>query len=265
MFILSVTDEKGTLSKAVAANPSCVPTLTISGGAFFAVFGMFIYHSYLVSFYLTTSEEIKGYWSPISSNRVSKSPFTHGNFILNFLAIICAPRYPRCDVSCWQKKGSFYPESQLRNLILPFLTRKQLSKTIFWRSSIAFLFGLKIIASFIRRVQKVTFKCKWRQIIIFVEKFFEKRIFNSAVGVFLFLKLPMRYRLGVVQPDRWRFAYFICGVGLRWGNQGTVSESLCRPYFFTFFLSFFTRLHIYTFLFVIAKKGIFQEVSGFFR
>ncbi|XP_075260928.1 palmitoyltransferase ZDHHC14-like isoform X2 [Convolutriloba macropyga] len=89
-----VAKDEGTINRALKKSPPSIIILVICFGSFFVVLGMLVYHLYLVSFYLTTWEEIKGFWSPSKKGK-HKSPFRPGNCCKNMCAALCGPRHPR--------------------------------------------------------------------------------------------------------------------------------------------------------------------------
>ena len=64
--------------------------LTLGGVATFVM-----QHTYLVALSLTTTEELKGIWSPCNRNRQAVSPFSRRSCFLNCCLVLCGPRHPR--------------------------------------------------------------------------------------------------------------------------------------------------------------------------
>jgi palmitoyltransferase ZDHHC9/14/18 len=86
--------QTATMLDAMRATPGTCVEIMICFFSIWSLIGLTGFHTYLIGFALTTNEDIKGSWAPVTNRKDGPNPFSKGNCCSNFGSAICGPQAP---------------------------------------------------------------------------------------------------------------------------------------------------------------------------
>jgi hypothetical protein len=91
--LASSSSHNASFVDAIKHSPSSVIVIVICFFSVWSIIGLAGFHTYLATTNLTTNEDIKGAFSS-KRNHENFNPFSRGNFLSNFLEVLCSPMSP---------------------------------------------------------------------------------------------------------------------------------------------------------------------------